>query len=1521
MSDRLGGSYEAVLCIALVVTLTIPHALVAFKQLLGSNKKNPDITVNYEDKDGIATEQSEKACSDRVQRIIVLLTAVVAVLAALFSVWDVTGPNVMMQQWLQLSAWIVILLQESVIISQTLHKDRYDLGIWSAASSLVLSITEALLSGGWHEPNRNGSDIALTTVKVTAGIILSITNVTFSHRPDVYSGSKLVDRQRTVSFLSRYTFSWPAPLLAKAAKSKKLEPDDIPAIGHEVRAKVLHQRWEACSRLSVWTKILQIYRSAWITQFAIQLLAAAAHFLPQALLFMTLRLLELRDVHEVNQGKLWAVTVGLGASIFVSSWLDSLLQWVACLQLELPIREQLAAVIYSKALRLKDVASVGSNHGSDGTSTAPSECGDDDGDDEPLRTKQSMINLLGVDAEAIATFARYSHALFNSAIEFVLAIAFLVNILDWKPVLWGCVTPIISVPLNYYISRGYSNAEETRMAASDRKMTALSELLQGIRQVKYSAQEKQWSRSVQNLRGDEIKKQEKVFQYYLATIALWCFTPLCMSVVVLASYFMINRTLSPSVAFTALSIFRSLETTLAMFPEVASDLMNSIVSTRRIKHYLETPEHVNCHQDGDAITFLQSTVAWPSDRTEGEGDEFKMHDINLNFPLGELSIISGRAGSGKSLLLLATIGEAHLVQGRITFPRKNTQIEYGASSNQWLSNTSTAFVSQNPWIENATVRDNILLGLPLDSERYRAVLQACCLAEDLSTMPNGDFTDLGANGVNLSGGQKWRVALARALYSRAEVLVLDDIFSAVDARVGRHLFENALTGELAKGRTRVVATHHVDLCWKEAKYYVLLDDGRVSFAGKPENFCPDLSSSDTSPIQQDVKHSGVSLQQRDRQHSDLVNPSSTWQDSTENGPGKPFYEAETRATGAVKLSVYRTYLDACGGYKYCVPIAITFIFTLFEDMAIPYWVSIWTRELGKTAPSTEMKDQSVWDYSLDKQTPSPSSGGRLWIYLGVYFALFFTSVLTEILRYHLVFVASIRASIVMFDKFLQRVLQAPLRFFDTTPVGQILNRFSADFHALDSDLGLDLPSMLHSVLVLLGVIIAALIISPVMIFFGVISLALSGYTAWLYVTAARDAKRIESNARSPVFEQFGSILDGLVTIRTFGKVDQYIHRMYNTIDAHCQALWHLRLFNCWMNFRLNMVGALYVAVTAALIATVKGIDASLAGFALSFALQMSEVVTWVLSEYAGLELDFNAVERIVEYTQLETEHQGGRDAPSGWPSKGKVEVRDLVVRYAQDLPPVLRGLSFTVNPDEHIGIVGRTGSGKSSLTLALLRFLEAQSGSIEIDGLNIASLKLHDLRSQMAIIPQDPVIFSGTLRSVLDPFHQHTDAELLSALSQVQLGTSTNDEQSPDMVDTNDDRKSTALSLSSPISERGKNLSQGQRQLVCLAQALLSRPKILIMDEATSSVDMGTDALIQRTIRHEFGDSTLMVIAHRLSTVADFDRILVMGEGEILEFDTPAALLQNEGGPFWTLVEKSGERENLRHIILGSEGL
>lgn len=444
--------------------------------------------------------------------------------------------------------------------------------------------------------------------------------------------------------------------------------------------------------------------------------------------------------------------------------------------------------------------------------------------------------------------------------------------------------------------------------------------------------------------------------------------------------------------------------------------------------------------------------------------------------------------------------------------------------------------------------------------------------------------------------------------------------------------------------------------------------------------------------------------------------------------------------------------------------------------------------------------------------------------------------------------------------------------------------------------------------------------SPWILILALALLAICVYIAKLYISGAREAKRLESNAKSPYFDQFSSALTGVGTIRAFSKTDTYITRMFSRIDDHATTYWHLWAFNRWMGWRMSLVGSFFATIVASLIITMEGIDASLAGFALAFALEYTSTVIWTIRHYTNLELDMNAAERILEYSNLKTESLDGADPPAAWPSEGRLSVDELVVGYADDLPPVLKGLTFSVERNERVGVVGRTGAGKSSLTLALFRFLEAREGSIHIDGLDISKIKLQALRSRLAIIPQDPVLFSGTVRSNLDAFDEHEDNELREALERVHLVTPSTIPSTADLtaptIPAQQQNTNIFNSLSSPITEGGLNLSQGQRQLLCLARAIVSRPKVMVLDEATSAVDMATDALIQRSIREEFDDSTLIVIAHRLSTIADFDKILVMDEGKVGEFGTPKDLWKKDG-IFASMVRESGEKEKLISMVSG----
>lgn len=566
------------------------------------------------------------------------------------------------------------------------------------------------------------------------------------------------------------------------------------------------------------------------------------------------------------------------------------------------------------------------------------------------------------------------------------------------------------------------------------------------------------------------------------------------------------------------------------------------------------------------------------------------------------------------------------------------------------------------------------------------------------------------------------------------------------------------------------------------------------------------------------------------------------------------------------------------------------------------------------------------------------------MYLVVYVCISVTACIIGTARYLALMIAGIEASRNLFDDLTYAVLRAPLRWLDTVPLGRVLNRFTTDIYSVDVRLGYDIGMLVENGLELSGILIAGMAVSPIAIIFAIVILLICVRMSMTYLAGAREMKRLESTTRSPIFDHLGSCLTGIATIRAFNKVDTYVQTMFMKISIHARTEWNLWLFNMWLDYRMNIVGVIFSTMTAAVVVYFHNIPASLAGFGLSFALKYNGAIVMVLRQYANFELDMNATERVIEYANIEIEDQDGMDAPAYWPTEGRVEVDNLVVGYSPDLPPVLNGLSFAMEKNQRVGVVGRSGAGKSSLTLALFRFLEARQGHISIDGLDISKIKLHDLRSRLAIIPQDPVLFSGTVRTNLDPFNAHSDSELYEALERVSLvslddaDTLVSDASMESPISRAATPTSAAetvssyralrvkdsglfSSLSSTITEGGLNLSQGQRQLLCLARAIVSRPKIMVLDEATSAVDKETDALIQRSIRSEFGRnaSTLLVIAHRLSTIADFDRILVIDAGKAVEFGSPKDLMAIEGGVFNSLVNDSGEKQILEQIILGGE--
>ncbi|KAK0733048.1 ATP-dependent bile acid permease [Lasiosphaeria miniovina] len=1564
--------YAAAAALAVSALATIP-AIVAHTRRIRKNARPAGEGNGYRDRDGEATPQSIAAFSNKWQKALILLWAGVGLgCQTAFSLVLNASPLhsrwLLLQSWLTTTSWGLLLVQAIAIAANRDSVRVYYQGMSLSGSSLLVGGALLVQLNGvapawWSAAEKPA--LVLCTASAIAAAGLVVASLSLPRRPDVFYNSRLVDRMLTVSAYRRLTFAWASALMSVATEKGDLELTDLPGLNHQMRPTDQSAQWKAVkAKTSVIKSLLKIYAWRIFKQWTTAMANTAVSYLPWWITLRLLESLEARKPGDPIGPRLWLLLVWLGMAKLASALLESWLFWTMVSDLYVPIRSQLAAVIFEKAMRRKNVKSTSKSQEKKGDTNAAeqndtaqpsqpsqgegggdtSKEGDDNESDNTTgqKSRQAVINLVGVDAKRVSNFSLYQYMFPTSILQLVISMWFLVYLLGWIPIALGILSVVLTIPINTVFSKVLFNTDNRLMKLRDAKLALVNEALQGIRQVKFSALELQWEKRILDLRQKELTT---LWEYFRANVVLngcWTAAPIVLSLTSLGSYAWLHGDLAASVAFVSIGILNTLDFAISAMPQLIRFGIDCWVSVKRIEAYLDGPElkPTRNYSDRPDICLEHASLAWPKQQQQQQQqqDRFTLRDVNLTFPPGELSVISGKTGSGKSLLLAAVLGEADLLSGSIHVPAPpglDERHDDKAHPGNWVLPAAIAYVGQVPWIENGTLRDNVLFGMPFDEARYAQTLAACALNKDLEALPDGDRTELGVNGVNLSGGQKWRVTVARAVYSRAGILVLDDIFSAVDAHVSRHILDHCIDGPLCKGRTRILVTHHVALVEKHAKLIIELADG-----------CATYYSGDDNAQLQDRKFleriKSIEQQQPVPEESaDVADDAPLKRQNSK--VAKKFVEDEAHAKGSVKPRIYGVYIKDSGGWIYWGSLLLMFLLFQACSIAQPWVIRLWTGELETSSIFIEARPRLPF-YSiqqtlvpnghhgrLEAELSSGHAGGRGTLFwLSIYAAVCFAGVALGLIRFLVLFLATYRASKALYEKILFAVLRAPLRWTDTVPVGRILNRFTADFDAIDGNVahmgGWFMVTLLNAV----GICVASLFVSPLMA--PVAALCL-GYCAWVgkvYLVAARPAKRLESTAKSPIFDFFGSSLTGLTTIRAFDRALPCTRTMYAKIEEYSMCSMNLYLFNRWVGWNMSVAGIVFTVVVTVFVLVQAGVDAALAGFVLSFTMQFSDTVLMVVRAYAAVELEMNAVERVVEYSEIETEDFGGAKAPAAWPTQGRLEVNDLVVGYAPHLPPVLKGITFQVDPAERIGVVGRTGAGKSSLTLALFRFLEPRSGSIYVDGLDVAKVSLLDLRSRLAIIPQDPVLFSGTIRSNLDPFDDHSDAELHDSLQRVHLvsdsesgaeSSTTNAEGTATTAVTRPRNINIFRDLSSPISEGGHNLSQGQRQLLCLARAIVSRPKIMVLDEATSAVDMGTDALIQRSIRDEFVGSTLIVIAHRLSTIADFDRILVLGDGEVMQYGTPKELWDTEGSIFRSMCEESGEKEKLKKVILGEEAL
>ncbi|KAI5710679.1 hypothetical protein M8J75_010653 [Diaphorina citri] len=1056
-------------------------------------------------------------------------------------------------------------------------------------------------------------------------------------------------------------------------------------------------------------------------------------------------------------------------------------------------------------------------------------------------TVGEIVNLMSVDAQRM-DITPYLNMLWSAPLQIGLALYFLWGILG-PSVLAGLAVMVILIPVNGYVATRIRNLQIKQMKSKDARVKLMNEVLSGIKVLKLYAWELSFQEQILKIRSKEIKVSLVSFAVYLLSDD--------------------SHVLDAQIAFVSLSLFNILRFPLSMLPMLISQLVQASVSVKRINSFMNQedldPNAVTHDPDEkDPLVIENGTFTWERN-TEGEGAESPptLQNINMRVREGTLVAIVGSVGAGKSSLVSALCGEMDKISGRV-----NTK-------------GSIAFVPQQAWIQNATLRDNIVFGKTHVPRRYN-------------------------KGINLSGGQKQRVSLARAVYNDADMYFLDDPLSAVDSHVGKHIFDN----------TRVLVTHGITYL-PEVDQIIVLKNGQVSESGnyqellaKKGDFAEFLIShiqeeraedEEVSKVTQDLleldPQLGETLQRQRSQsasqrshHSETGSIRSRTRSGSDVKPkdvtdpkiimdGK-LTDTEKAETGSVKWQVYLHYLKSIG-----LPLSMAAILLniAFQGFAIGsnIWLSVWSEDKSTIVNGT----QDV---------------GKRDLYLGVYGALGLGQVLSVLTSSICVAEGSLLASSVLHEFLLTRVFSAVIQFFDTTPQGRIISRFSKDVDILDNAIPFCIKSWLLCLFGVLATIFVICYSTPVFIFVIVPVSVLYFFIQRFYVATSRQLKRLESVSRSPIYSHFGETVTGAQTIRAYGVEERFIKESEIRVDFNQVSYFPSVISNRWLAVRLETVGNL-ITFSAALLAVLskETLNAGLVGLSVSYAMQITQTLNWLVRMTSDVETNIVAVERIKEYgeTPQEAEWVNDKKPKDEWPEKGEVEFKDYKVRYREGLELVLRGLNFKVNGGEKVGIVGRTGAGKSSLTLALFRIIEPADGTIIIDGVDIRTLGLHTLRSRLTIIPQDPVLFSGTLRLNLDPVGESSDEAIWKALELAHLNTFVSN---------------LPARLQHEVSEGGENLSVGQRQLICLARALLRKTKILILDEATAAIDLETDDLIQSTIRSEFAHCTVLTIAHRLNTIIDSDRVLVLDKGLVVEFDSPSVLMKNKASIFYSMAKDAG---------------
>ncbi|XP_038572955.1 multidrug resistance-associated protein 4-like isoform X2 [Micropterus salmoides] len=1102
-------------------------------------------------------------------------------------------------------------------------------------------------------------------------------------------------------------------------------------------------------------------------------------------------------------------------------------------------------------------------------------------------TTGQIVNLLSNDVNRFDEITLNLHYLWVGPLQAMVIITLL-----WYEIgpssLAGVAAIALMMPVQTWFGKLFGIFRSKTAVLSDSRIRIMNEVVSGIRIIKMYAWEKPFSSLVTEVRRKEISQILKSSYLRGLNMASFFASSKIIVFVTFTVYALLGNSITASSVFVTVSLYGTIKLTVTLyFPLAIEKLSESVVSIRRIKNFLmlEEVERKNLgiplgEKKENSIEIEKVTCYWDKSL-----DAPALQDVSVKVKSHQLLTVIGPVGAGKSSLLSVILGELPHDRGTI---KVNGQLSYAA---------------QQPWVFPGSIRSNILFGRELNPQKYECVLRACALKKDLELLPDGDLTLIGDRGATLSGGQKARVNLARAVYQDADIYLLDDPLSAVDAEVGRHLFEQCICG-LLKNKSRVLVTHQLQHL-RAANQILVLQEGHIMAQGTYNELqCSGLdivsllkSDEEQERCSRSAEPDKLSLhsQRTVRSHSShcsnssLLPPESNWTDQLPVDTVRVMAE-ETRVEGNVGSRIYLKYFTA--GCNLLVLLLILLLSVVAEIAYIlqDWWLVYWAREecFNNTASAVSIKN------GINATTSD--QGLNLTFYLGIYSGLTAAAVVFGYARSLVIFHGLVKSAQTLHNSMFNAVIRTPVRFFDVNPIGRILNRFSKDISQMDSMLPITFVDFYQLFLQNVGVIAVAASVIPLILIPVIPLLFIFLYLRRFYLHTSQDVKRLESTTRSPMLSHLSSSLQGLWTLRALRAEDRLKKAFDAHQDLHSEA-WFLFLMTArWFALRLDSICSVFITfATFGCILLRDGLNAGEVGLVLTYAMTLVGNFQWTIRQSAEVENMMTSVERVVEYTELKSEApwETQKRPPPDWPSQGLVTFNRVNFSYGDDGPPVLKDISASFQPNEKVGIVGRTGAGKSSLVSALFRLAEPQ-GKIYIDGVLTSEIGLHDLRQKMSIIPQDPVLFTDTVRKNLDPFYQHTDEDLWKALEEVQLKSVV--EELP-------------CKLETVLAESGSNFSVGQRQLVCLARAILRKNRILIIDEATANVDPRTDELIQKTIRDKFRECTVLTIAHRLNTIIDSDRILVLDSGTIQELDRPFTLLQNKEGALYKMVQQMGQAE------------